>query len=164
MCFSLIGCSDTMFARSFSSWLRSLYVPSISGTGSLLQNSSLTTSQSFEYFGLHFFTYLKIVRPTNHLLDKRHQDLSVLMRSFLILRGNCSPSWDLSIFFAPIVDLGRLHMRPSQLWLASRWDHSPASLDLPVQVTPDLLEVTGVWSDTVWILQGVSLLLKSATT
>ena len=67
----------------------------------------------------------------------------------------------LSNFFALNVDLGRLHMRPIQVWLASHWVHSLSSIDLPLPVTPDLLEAIEVWSDTEWILQGVP--LKSAT-
>ena len=61
-------------------------------------------------------------------------------------------------FLSPIVDLGRLQVRPIQHWLAFRWDHSLAAIDLPLTVTPDLLEAIGVWSDTGWILQGVPLL------
>ena len=61
-------------------------------------------------------------------------------------------------FFALFVNLGRLHMRPRQHWLACRWDHTLSSIDLPLLVTPDLLEAIKVWSDTEWILQGVPLL------
>ena len=49
-------------------------------------------------------------------------------------------------------------MRPIQHWLASRWDHSLPSIDLPLRITPDMLEVIGVWSDAGWTLQGVPLL------
>ena len=49
-------------------------------------------------------------------------------------------------------------MRPIQHWLASRWDHSLSSIDLPLPLTPDLLEAIEVWLDTEWILQGVPLL------
>ena len=49
-------------------------------------------------------------------------------------------------------------MRPIQHWLTSYWDHSLASIDLPLTVTPNLLEAIEVWSDTEWILQGVLLL------
>ena len=43
-------------------------------------------------------------------------------------------------------------------WLASRWDHTHPSIDLPLTVTHDLLEAIKVWSDTEWILHGVPLL------
>ena len=60
-------------------------------------------------------------------------------------------------FLALTVDLGRLHMRPIQHWLASRWDHTLPSIDLPLTVAPDLLEAIRIWADTEWILQGVPL-------
>ena len=120
---------------------------------------SLTPSQSFEYLGLRSRTNLGIVHPADHLLDKLHQDdLNALTRKILVTPRKLQSFLGLINFFALIVDLGRRHMRPIELWLASRWDHSPISLDLPVQVTPDLLEAIGVWSDTEWILQGVPLL------
>ena len=61
-------------------------------------------------------------------------------------------------FLALSVDLGRLHMRPFQHWLAFHWYNTLPSIDLPLSVTPDLLEAIGVWSDTEWILRGVPLL------
>ena len=36
-------------------------------------------------------------------------------------------------FLALLVDLGRLHMRPIQHWLASSWDHTLPSIDMPLR-------------------------------
>ena len=105
-----------------------------------LEKSSLSPSQSFEYLGLRFRTDLGVVLPADHLLEKLHRDLNVLTRKILVTPRELQSFLGLINFFAPVVDLGRLHMRPIQHWLASRWDHSPISLDLSVKVTPDLLE------------------------
>ena len=68
--------------------------PQSLGREVILGKSSLTPSQSFEYLGLRFCTDLEVVRPADQLLDKLHQDLNVLTRSYSLLRGNGSPSWD----------------------------------------------------------------------
>ena len=112
-----------------------------------MEKSSLTLSQSFEYLGLRFCTDLGIVGLADHLLDKLHRDLSMLTSKILLTPRELQSFLGLINFFAPVVDLGRLHKRPFQLWHASRWDHSPLSLVLPGHVTPDLLEAIRVWSD-----------------
>ena len=122
------------------------------------EKSALTLSQSFKYLGLHFRSDLKIVHPADDLLDRLHQDLNVFTRKILVISRELQSFVGLINFLAPIVDLGRLHMRPIQLWLASRWDHTLLSIDLPLTVNPDLLEAIKVWLGTEWILQGVPLL------
>ena len=85
------------------------------------------------------------------------------MRKILITPNELRSFLGLINFFAPLLDLGRLHMRLIQLWLASRWYHSLSSIDLPLPFTPDRLEVIEVWSDRDCILQGVPLSIKSTT-
>ena len=64
---------------------------SISGVGSRLEISSLTTGQSFEALGFCFCSQLKIVCLAVVLLDKLLRDLNALMRSSRF-RGHYNPS------------------------------------------------------------------------
>ena len=136
----------------------SFVFPSISGVGSCLEISPLTIGQSFESLGFRFRSYLQDCsfgsRPAGQTAlesERAHEKLSFLMPLQSFLR--------LVIFFAPFVVLRSLLTRAIQLWLASRCVHPPAPLVLSVQVTPVLLGATGVWSDTVWLLNGVPLLV-----
>ena len=126
--------------------------------GSQLGEVISDPSQSFQYLGLHFRSDLGVVCPAHHLLDKLQQDLTALTTQTLVTPRKLQTFLGLLNFLAPIVNLGRLHMRPIQHWLSSLWDHTLASIDLPLTVTPDLVEAIEVWSDTGWILQGVPLL------
>ena len=55
-------------------------------------------------------------------------------------------------FLTLLVNLERLHLHPFQHWLASHWDNTLPSNDLPMSVSPNLMEAIGEWSDTDWIL------------
>ena len=83
--------------------------------------------------------------------------LTTLTGQILVPPRVLQPFPGLINFLATVVDLGSLHMHPVQYWLASHWDHSLASINLPLTVTPNLLEAIGVWADTEWILQRVPL-------
>ena len=79
-----------------------------------LEKSSLNPSQSFEYLSLRFRSDLEIVDLADHLLDRLHRDLTVLMRKIPITPRELQSFVGLINFLAPIVDLGRLNMRPIQ--------------------------------------------------
>ena len=57
------------------------------------------------------------------------------MREILVTPRESQCVLGLINFFAPLVDLRKLHMRAIQHWIASRWDHSLSSIDPPLPVT-----------------------------
>ena len=92
------------------------------------------------------------MRPAEHLLVKLESKVLELRAQLQITPRN------LQEILAPLVRLGRLHMRPIQFWLAARWDDSLSRIDLPLLVDTELRDALIVWSETGWILQGLQLL------
>ena len=120
----------------------------------------MTLRQSFEYLSLCFGSYLCVVRPADHLLDKLLQDLAVLSNQIHVTPRELQSFLGLINFLAPL-DLGRLHMCPIQFWLSAHWNHSHSSIDLPLPVTLELKETLEAWVDAAWLLQGVPMLSPS---
>jgi hypothetical protein len=126
------------------------------------KKSSLEPTQDFVFIGVRFRTDLGIMLPP----DKRIIDIldrtssmkvatSVTARQFLSFLGLLNSAADQ-------IPLGRLHMRPLQLFLLTQW--KPVSRDLlhKIVLQHDLLqEVWNFWTDRSRLQEGVSLEQKT---
>ena len=92
-----------------------------------------------------------MVRPADQLLDKLQRDLTALSTQMFLTPRKFQALLGLLNFLAPLVDLGRLHMRPLQFWLTSHWDHSLPTIDRPFQVNVELQDALEVWTETAWL-------------
>ena len=104
----------------------------------------LEPTQQFNYLGAYFNTLEGIVAPSQNNIIKTLQTLQTVLREFsaqqmLSLLGSLN-------FAAQFVELGRLHMRPIQMWLLARWKLSTGSLNDKLHPDPLLLSHLKWWT------------------
>ena len=115
---------------------RDCYVPPISGVGGQFGEIISGPRSGFRVYRSTLSDRPQDSYPADYLLDKLQRDLGAIRKQILITPRELQSFLGLINFLAPIVDLGRLHMHPIQLWLTPGWDYSLSSIDLPVRVTP----------------------------
>ncbi|XP_070205904.1 uncharacterized protein [Littorina saxatilis] len=116
--------------------------------------SELEPSQGFTYLGIEFNTVEWSVRPAQKRVDK----LQALIRA---LHGkNVASARELySILgqmesMASLVPLGRVHKRPFQAAVQTRWDQATQAWSCQVELGDWFRSTTGVWL-LPWVSQGV---------
>ena len=123
------------------------------------EKSDLVPSQTFTYVGMFFRTHLGLVSVPPPRVDA----LVILVRSTLSVR-QISARGFLSLLgvlnaAADLVHLGRLHMRPLQLYLLCHWTPSTDSLEASVPILPPLRPHLEWWLDRERLSAGVPISL-----
>ena len=121
------------------------------------EKSELIPSQDFVFVGMNFLTLLDKVRvplQRSQSLVEHVVEFSTLphapAREFLSLIGSLSAAADL-------VHLGRLHLRPIQMYLASRWSQSAGNLWDLVPIDSQLRFHLQWWTNMERLKEGVRL-------
>ena len=121
------------------------------------EKSELVPSQDFVYIGMNFRTDLGIVRvPEDRvnsilcLLFRLYVKTAITARKYLSLLGTLNSTADL-------VDLGRLHMRPLQFHLLSKWKPHVDSLEQDIHLGPQFSYHLKWWMNPNIYTKGVPL-------
>ncbi|KAK7115603.1 hypothetical protein V1264_001441 [Littorina saxatilis] len=124
------------------------------------KKSELTPSQNFTYLGMVFNTAEWTVQPSQRRINKIQDhinataDLSMAsVRSLTSILGQMES-------LAPLILLGRLHKRPFQEALNSRWDSQSQNWETLVSLQDWFIETTKQWLVTAWLSQGVPIVLS----
>ena len=161
----------------FDDWLlhqlrRSVLMNNLTLAWEIIQNvglipnrdkSDLVPSQTFTYVGMFFRTKLGLVSVPPPRVDAllllvaKVLTMSQLSaRAFLSLLGVLNAAADL-------VPLGRLHMRPLQMYLLCHWRPKKDPLDLLIPILPPLLPHVRWWSNREILTVGVPISLPDPT-
>ena len=117
------------------------------------QKSELVPTQNLDFLGYHFDLQRGLVFPTQQKLDRlKVQTVSIRKSLVLTPRKLMSLIGTLSSL-EKTVPLGRLHMRPFQLYLRSHWKF-PQSLDKSIPVTRNFLNYLKWWEDLQNLMAG----------
>ena len=131
----------------------------VSRLGLLLNptKSSLVPSQDFIFVGMRFLTYQNLIQVPPTRVDSILNLSAVVLkrtkisaRTFLSLLGTLNSAADL-------IQLGRLHLRPLQLYLLSRWRPHRDPISFSVPLTTLFKEALSWWSIRPHLLMGVPL-------
>jgi len=121
------------------------------------EKSSLTPTQDIEYLGTNFKLKEGKVLPTQERFSHLCQSIQDIKstnktpaRCILRILGLMAACIDM-------VPLGRLHMRPIQMYLLSQWRPNIQSIEYQVPVHPTLLQHLSWWMDKRIFFQGTSL-------
>ena len=122
-----------------------------------VKKSVLVPTQNLEYLGAHFNLEIGIVTPTEkrfhsiqeiilNLIDSSSTQAVVLLR-LLGIMASC-------IYLIP---MGRLHMRPIQLYLLAWWRPNIQPLNHEIPVKPSLIQHLKWWENRQNVFQGMPL-------
>jgi hypothetical protein len=128
-----------------------------------VKKSRLEVSQVFEHLGLSFNTALQTIRPADHLVTKVVAAVSAIHSQQLLTPRALSRTIGLINFVGEFVELGRLNLRPIQLWLAHRWSQRTEDFDVTIRADPSLVQALAPWLNQAWLTAGVPLVSPSPT-
>ena len=121
------------------------------------QKSDLIPTQIFTFIGMEFLTYSNIVRVPHPRVQKLLETIRIIYqktfisaRVFLSLLGQLSAAAD-------FVMLGRLHLRPIQMFLLSQWRPQKFSLNHQIKISANILHHLDWWKQEEIYQQGVPL-------
>ena len=156
----LLQMDQCTLARSTRSVLKVLlrlgFIPS-------REKSEVRPSQDFVFLGYRFRTDLGLVLPPTAKFEKASHLVSLLagleriqVRWFLSLLGYLNS-------LADVVPLGRLHIRPLQMFLLSVWRPASLEWDAYIPLTDSVKDFARWWSLEANVLKGVPLDIPSPT-
>ena len=122
-----------------------------------LEKSELSPSQSFDYLGMSIDSRTMTVKPGAKRLRHLADLLSLLRPQSRASARQLAALLGVMECLSALVPLGRLHKRPLQRALASRWSHTQGSWDDLIPLGQWFLEATSHWLDLTWLLEGVPL-------
>lgn len=122
------------------------------------EKSQLVPSQRFRYLGVEFESTSGLMFPPSDRVERIISLTTTLSRASKV-RARFILQWlGLVNSAADQVDLGRLHMRPVQIWLLAVWRPSSGQLDASLSLPGPLLQIVWeFWSDRNRLLRGVPL-------
>ena len=122
------------------------------------EKSEVIPSQDFIFLGNRFLTDSGLVLPTRAKFQ-RAKELVLLLNSL----GSIQVRWFLRLLgflnsIADVVPLGRLHIRPLQMFLLSKWKPASLQWDAQIPLDPSVKASAMWWASEDNVLKGVSLL------
>ena len=121
------------------------------------QKSDLIPTQIFTFIGMEFLTFSNIVRVPHPRVQKLLETIRIIYqktfisaRVFISLLGQISAAAD-------FVMLGRLHLRPIQVFLLSQWRPQKFSLNHQIKISANILHHLDWWKQEEIYQQGVPL-------
>jgi hypothetical protein len=125
------------------------------------KKSNIKPRQSFEYLGVQFDTVKAVVRVADHLIEKGILTAYEQFPLNMVTPRRLQQIEGLFNSLADYLILGRLFLRPIQMWRHRNWQTNVLTLDVPLQVTPELRRYLLPWRDRDWLMKGVALVTPS---
>ena len=117
------------------------------------QKSELVPTQKLDFLGYHFDLQRGLVFPTQKKLDRLNIQTVSIRRSLVLTPRKLMSLIGTLASLEKTVPLGRLHMRPFQWYLRSRWKF-PQSLDKRIPVTGNFLNHLKWWENLQNLMAG----------
>ena len=120
-----------------------------------LIKSELNPSQTFTYLGMSFDTRTMLVYPKRKRIDTLLSTIARLRRQSHASARQLASLLGMMESLAPLLLLGRVHKRPFQREVASRWRQGHMSWDVQIPLDNWFLPTTHQWMDEPWLSAGV---------
>ncbi|KAK7105998.1 hypothetical protein V1264_017305 [Littorina saxatilis] len=121
--------------------------------------SELTPSQNFTYLGMVFDTVEWTVQPSQRRIIKIQDQINATADLFVASVRSLTSILGQMESLAPLTHFGRLHKRPFQEALNSKWDPRSQNWETLVSLQDCFIETTRQWLVTAWLTQGVPIVL-----
>lgn len=127
-----------------------------------LQKSLLNPCQTFQFLGVVFNTVTMTSTLSQGNTEKVLEWITQIQSKQSISAQECLAILGLLNFAAPQIYLGRLHMRPVQMWLLARWKPVSGCLSDVLVIDHTLKQLLGWWNAT-RMTTGVSLVKRDTS-
>jgi hypothetical protein len=125
--------------------------------------SDLVPKQIFDFVGIHYDLIKFIVTPTTQNISKVQSSVSRITKSQSLPAQTWQSIIGLISSQDKLVPLGRLHVRPFQWHLATRWNQVTGNPLDRVQTSPQIQLAAQWWLDHNNLIQGVPLIPPAPT-